>query len=77
MEEAAAAAAQTTELGRQRVQEMWWCSCRRCEETDCQTEESVCCNEWAIGMPPLEVVEAAGERTERSCVTQHEGFLPF
>lgn len=37
--------------------------------------ESVCCNEWAIGMPPLEVVEAAGERIECYCVTQHEGFL--
>ncbi len=57
-----------TTVGRQRVQETWWYYSRRCEETDCQTEVSVCCNEWAIGMPPLEAVETAGERTERSCV---------
>lgn len=76
MEEAAAAAAQTAELGRHRAQETWWCTCSRCEGMPTEVE-SVCCNEWAIEMPPFEVVEAAGERTECSCVTRHEGFLPL
>lgn len=67
--EEAAVAAQTKELGRQRVQETWWCS---------STEvESVCCHKWAIGMPSLQVHDAAGERTEHRCVTQYEGFLPL
>lgn len=60
---------------RHHKRDMWWCSCRRCKAMPTEGE-GVCCNEWAVGMPPLELIDAANERTEH-CLTQQEGFLPL
>ncbi|XDV31922.1 hypothetical protein PO909_002845 [Leuciscus waleckii] len=75
MEETAAA---TQTSGRQRSNETWWCTCGKCQPLPME-QESQCCHDWTISIPPLETISrSAGETVPPSrCITEHNGFPPL
>uniref|UniRef100_A0A673I3R6 P2X purinoreceptor 7 intracellular domain-containing protein n=1 Tax=Sinocyclocheilus rhinocerous TaxID=307959 RepID=A0A673I3R6_9TELE len=78
MEETAAATQTSQASGRRRSNETWWCTCGKCQPLPTE-EESQCCHDWTISIPPLESVsESAGETLSPSrCITEQNGFPPL
>ncbi|ROL45986.1 hypothetical protein DPX16_15545 [Anabarilius grahami] len=74
-EEETAAATHTSQAsGRRRSNETWWCTCGKCQPLPTE-EESRCCLDWTISIPPLESV---GEPLFPSrCITGQNGFPPL
>ncbi|ROK87109.1 hypothetical protein DPX16_10249 [Anabarilius grahami] len=71
MEETAAATHTSQASGRRRSNEMWWCTCGKCQPLPTE-EESRCCLDWTISIPPLESV---GESLFPSrCITGQNEF---
>uniref|UniRef100_A0A8C1B467 P2X purinoreceptor 7 intracellular domain-containing protein n=1 Tax=Cyprinus carpio carpio TaxID=630221 RepID=A0A8C1B467_CYPCA len=78
MDENAAATHTSQASGRRRSNETWWCTCGKCQPLPTE-EESQCCHDWTISIPPLEsIIESAGETLFTSrCITQQNGFPPL
>ncbi|XP_052387742.1 P2X purinoceptor 7 [Carassius gibelio] len=77
MDENAAATHTSQASGRRRSNETWWCTCGKCQPLPTE-EESQCCHDWTISIPPLESIESAGETLFTSrCITQQNGFPPL
>ncbi|KAK7172391.1 hypothetical protein R3I93_004651 [Phoxinus phoxinus] len=78
MEETAAATHTSQASCRRRSNETWWCTCGKCQPLPTD-EESQCCHDWNISIPPLEsIIESAGETLFTSrCITQQNGFPPL
>ncbi|XP_038163456.1 uncharacterized protein LOC119798171 [Cyprinodon tularosa] len=82
MDEAAAAQAepQTPLCYRRRASETWWCKCGNCQAMPTE-EESICCVDWDLLMPPLEDLNISTDETEstsqRLCVTQNTDYPPL
>ncbi|KAL1276200.1 hypothetical protein QQF64_035823 [Cirrhinus molitorella] len=78
MEDAAVATRNSEASVRQRSNETWWCACGKCQPLPTE-QESECCHDWIISIPPLETInEPAGEvRSSSRCITEHNGFPPL
>ncbi|ROJ92247.1 hypothetical protein DPX16_7133 [Anabarilius grahami] len=74
-EEATAAATHSSQAsGRRRSNETWWCTCGKCQPLPTE-EESQCCLDWTISIPPLESVSES--LFPSRCITGQSGFPPL